>query len=293
MRTTPVHPRFGVEVHDVNLAEVTATDGYPALRDLFERHSLLLFRDQSLDGEAHLALGRLFGPVEVRSKEAVKPDAEVSVMTNRKADGSLGGARDPATMWLAANQFWHTDSTFLPIPALANILAAKTVTTEGGETEFVSTRAAFADLPEDMKRKARGAVLRHSYAHSRRKLDESVARDPRVTMWEATAWRAVFPNPVTGEEALYIASHVFGVAGMDEAEGTALVEALTDFATRPECVYSHRWQPGDVIIWDERATMHRGRPWPYDQERKLTSICVSLQECDGLASIRPEEGLAA
>jgi len=287
MKTTAVHPRFGVEVHDLDLRDVTAANGYAELRDLFEQHSLLLFRGQEFDHGAHMAFGELWGPIEVRSKDPVKPAPEMSVMTNRRADGVVAGVNEPDTLWLRANQFWHTDSTFLPVPALANILAAHIVTSSGGETEFVSTRAAWRDLPEALKARARDAVLRHRYAHSRAKLDAELARDPRITMWEDTAWRAVWANPVHGEEALYLASHAFGVVGLPDDEGQALIDALTDFATQDPYVYSHAWEVGDVIIWDERATMHRGRPWPYEEERKLASICISLQESDGLALVRP------
>lgn len=292
MRTSPIHPRFGVEVHDVDLRTVTAERGYPALRALFEDQSLLLFRGQDLDDEAHMAFGRLWGPVEVRSKEAVKPPPEMSVMTNRRSDGVIAGANEPDTLWLRANQFWHTDSTFLPVPALANVLAARIVTSRGGETEFVSTRAAWADMPEALRARARQAVLRHRYAHSRARLDAELAKDPRITMWEDTAWRAVYPNPVHGAEALYIASHAFGVVGLPDDEGAALIDELTAFATQDRYVYSHAWHVGDVIVWDERATLHRGRPWPYEEERKLASICITLQESDGLASIRPPAAAA-
>lgn len=288
MKTTPVHPTFGVEVHDLDLREVTTERGYPELRDLFEQHSLLLFRGQErFDHAAHMAFGELWGPIEVRSKAPVKPAPEMSVMTNRRADGVVAGVNEPDTLWLRANQFWHTDSTFLPVPALANILAAHIVTSSGGETEFVSTRASWRDMPEAMKARIRDAVVRHRYAHSRAKLDAELARDPRITMWEDTAWRAVLANPVNGEEALYLASHAFGIVGMEEAEAQALIDELTVFATQDRYVYSHVWQVGDVIVWDERATMHRGRPWPYEEERKLASICISLQACDGLEAMRP------
>ena len=287
MKTTAVHPHFGVEVHDLDLRDVTADKGYAELRDLFERHCLLLFRGQDLDHASHMAFGELWGPIEVRSKDAVKPPPEMSVMTNRRADGVVAGVNEPDTLWLRANQFWHTDSTFLPVPALANILAAHIVTSSGGETEFVSTRAAWRDMPEALKARARDAVVRHRYAHSRAKLDAELARDPRITMWEDTAWRAVLANPVHGEEALYLASHAFGVVGLPDSEGQALIDELTAFATQDHYVYSHAWQVGDVIVWDERATMHRGRPWPYEEERKLASICISLQESDGLESMRP------
>ena len=287
MKTTPLHPRFGVEVHDLDLRSVTAEQGDPELRDLFERHSVLLFRGQQLDHESHMAFGEFWGPIEVRSKDPVMPKPEMSVMTNRRADGVVAGVNEPDTLWLRANQFWHTDSTFLPVPALANILAAHIVTSSGGETEFVSTRAAWRDMPEALRARARDAVVRHRYAHSRANLDAELARDPRITMWEDTAWRAVLTNPVNGEEALYLASHAFGIVGMEDDEAQALIDALTDFATQDHYVYSHSWEVGDVIVWDERATMHRGRPWPYEEERSLSSICISLRACDGLETMRP------
>jgi alpha-ketoglutarate-dependent 2,4-dichlorophenoxyacetate dioxygenase len=97
----------------------------------------------------------------------------------------------------------------------------------------------------------------------------------------------VWRNPVNGEEALYIASHAFAVVGLLEGEGQALIDALIDFATRPGTIYSHAWRPGDVLIWDERAILHRGRPWPYKEERTLASICVSARDVDGLDRARP------
>jgi len=118
-----------------------------------------------------------------------------------------------------ANQLWHTDSTFLPVPALANILAARVPSSRGGETELVSTRAAWRDLPESLKARARNAVLRHRYAHSRAKISAALAKEETFTKWPDQAWKAVWRNPVTGEEALYLASHAFAVEGLPEAEG--------------------------------------------------------------------------
>ena len=107
-----------------------------------------------------------------------------------------------------------------------------------------------------------------------------------ITKWSDKCWPALWRNPQSGEEALYIASHAFRVGGMDEAEGSALIEELIGFATQPRYVYSHRWQVGDVLIWDERATLHRGRPWPMDRPRHLSSICVSTTAADGLEEMR-------
>jgi alpha-ketoglutarate-dependent 2,4-dichlorophenoxyacetate dioxygenase len=106
-------------------------------------------------------------------------------------------------------------------------------------------------------------------------------------MWQDQAWRAVWRNPVNGEEALYVASHAFGVDGMGEAEGQALIDRMIAWSTQDRYVYTHRWRAGDVLVWDERATLHRGRPWPYDQPRTLASICISVRDVDGLAEMRP------
>ncbi len=287
MRMTPLHPRFGVEIHDVDLAAVTARDGYPAIRQAFETHTLLLFRKQRLDDEAHLALGALFGPIEDRSQSADGPKAAMSHVSNRREDMTLAPADDDHTLNLIANQLWHTDSTFLPAPALANILAARVVSSRGGETEFASTRAAWQDMPESLKAKTRDAVLRHRYAHSRAKISARLATQELFTMWPDQAWKALWRNPVTGEDGLYIASHAFAVDGLPEAEGQALIDELIAFATRPGTVYSHAWRPGDVLIWDERAMLHRGRPWPYEEERTLASICITARDVDGLDQMRP------
>tara|TARA_B100000686_G_C16570517_1_gene852688 strand:+ start:77 stop:949 length:873 start_codon:yes stop_codon:yes gene_type:complete len=288
MRTSPLHDRFGVEVHDVNLSAVTADNGYPVIRDTFETHSLLLFRNQTLDDSSHLAFGRLFGPIEIREKEPEKHDAEMSLVSNRLDVETLATEEESRrVMQMRANQLWHTDSTFLPWPALANILMARVLSSTGGETEFVSTRAAWADMPEDLKARVRGKVLKHSYSHSRKQISEVAASEEFVAKWPDTAWNAIWPNPVNGAEALYIASHAFGVEGMPNEDGQALIDELTDFCTQPHYVYTHSYTVGDVLIWDERATMHRGRPWPYREERSLASICITAQECDGMALVRP------
>jgi len=292
MRTTPLHALFGVEVHDIDLCHVTADRGYADIRAAFEEHSLLLFRNQSIDDDRHLAFGALFGPIEDRRRGAENLEPAMSVLTNQRDDKTMVPQSDHQVLNLKANQLWHTDSTFLPAPALANILAARTVTTTGGETEFVSTRAAWRDMPEALKARIRGKVIRHRYAHSRAKVSPKLATDDLFTMWRDQAWQAVWRNPVNGAEALYIASHAFAVDGMEADEGQALIDELIAFSTQARYVYSHQWRPGDVLMWDERATLHRGRPWPYDEPRTLASICITVTDRDGLAEMRAGQAAA-
>lgn len=290
LSTEPLHPDFGIDVRGVDLRDVTAENLYPRIRSLFEQHSLLLFRDQHLDDDTHLTFGKLFGPIEDRSNIRMDGKPQISYgVSNQSEDGGVYDENDLQLLGLKANMLWHTDSTFLPVPALANVLQARVVPSEGGATEFVSTRAGFARLGTELQEKLRGLTFHHRYSHSRARIDPELAKLKKFTMWPDTEWQAVWPNPVTGREAVYIASHAFAVSGMGEVEGTCLIDSLLEQMTMPEHIYAHHWQAGDVIIWDERATLHRGTPWPYDQPRTLVSCCVSVGTADGLDQMRPNQ----
>jgi len=282
---TLLHPDFGVEVHGVDMREVTPTNLYPALRAAFEEHSLLLFRGQSLGDAAHLRFGALFGPVEDRSYGAMGDTPRMANVSNLRDDGTVAPPDDLLTLDLMGNQLWHTDSIFLPLPALTNVLAARVLSSTGGETQLCSTRAAWRDVPDELRTRVDGAVFRHRLAHSRRDLSPVLVERHRARFPDQ-AWKSVWVNPVNGMGALYLASHTFGVDGLPAEEAQCLVDELIRFCTQPERVYTHRWLPGDVLVWDERATLHRGRPWPYDEERTLASICVSVSDADGVDSVR-------
>ncbi len=295
METRPLHDRFGVEIKGVDLRSITADGDFPKIRALFEEHSLLLFKGQEMDTEVHTDLALLFGPMEDRVADAAgtEPRARVPVpmMTNQNDAGDGVVGRDSLRLLnLIANSYWHTDSTFLRTPSLINAITAYVVPSSGGQTEIVSTRAAWQDLPQALKDKAEETVFLHSVLPSRIDTDERLLDLPEVTRYQGQAWRAVWPNPVNGQKALYIANHIYGARGVDWSEGRAFAEDLIERATQPECIYAHEWEPGDVLIWDERATMHRVRPWPYDELRTLSSICTTVQEQDGLSLVSPADG---
>ncbi|MEY8840512.1 TauD/TfdA dioxygenase family protein [Cribrihabitans sp. XS_ASV171] len=285
---TPLNPTFGVEVRGLDLMEVTAENLFPEIRALFEEHSALLFRGQDLTPEKHLELAGLFGPIEDREADTRKPGEAFKIpeVSNMLDDGTTSGEMDLKTLNLKANFLWHSDSTFLPVPSLVNILVGRVVTTEGGATELASTRAAWAAMPADLKARIEGRGIWHRYSHSRKKISEELSKLPMFNKWPDQHWKSIWPNPVNGREALYIASHAFAVDGYDSEESEALLTELTAFCTQPQFVYSHKWAVGDVMLWDQRAVMHRGTPWPYEQPRKLSSICSSVRESDGLAAIR-------
>ncbi|MDF9301275.1 TauD/TfdA family dioxygenase [Tritonibacter mobilis] len=288
IESKPLTPCFGVEVSGMTLSEVSKGHDFARLRDLFEEHSALLFRAQEISNEEHMALAQLFGPIEDRKADERKPGEafEVPEVSNVQRDGTTSGEMDLHTLNLKSNFLWHSDSTFLPTPALTNILIGRVVTTEGGATELASTRAAWAAMPEELKSRIRGRGIWHRYSHSRRKISPELAKLPMFNKWPDQHWSAVWPNPVNGREGLYIASHAFKVDGYDEAESQELLDELMAFCTQPEFTYAHQWNVGDVLIWDQRAVLHRGTPWPYEQPRTLSSICVSVTEADGIGSIR-------
>ncbi len=286
--TRPLNPEFGVEVTGFNVADATNDRLFGQVRALFEEHSALLFRGQDISDDQHKQLAELFGPIEDRKADERKKGEkfEVPTVSNVRDDGSITEEMDLHTLNLKSNFLWHSDSTFLPTPALTNILIGRVVTTEGGATELASTRAAWANMPDRLKAKVQGRGIWHRYSHSRRKISPELAELPMFNKWPDQHWNALWRNPVNGREALYIASHAFKLDGYDEAEGQAIIEELIDFCTQQQFVYSHTWQVGDVLIWDQRAVLHRGTPWPYEQPRVLSSICSTVTETDAFETMR-------
>ena len=287
LNTSPLTELYGVEVHDFDAANIDAA-GYAALRAAFEEHSVLLLRNQSIDAEAHMRLARFFGDIEDRYADERKDGEAFKVpeVTNIREDGALTGEMDLHTLNLKANMLWHIDSTFLPVPALTNILIGRVVTETGGETELASSRAAWAEMPEELRKKIRSKALWHRYSHSRARISPELAKLSMFNKWPDQKWPAVTKNPVNGREALYIASHTFKIDGMDQGPSATLIDELTAFVTQDRYVYRHKWQTGDVLIWDQRAVLHRATPWDYDQPRKLSSLCVSMSDQDGLDAMR-------
>lgn len=287
LKTRPLHPDFGVVVTDLDLRDVTADHIFPEIRALFETHSALLFPAQQMSDDDHMRIAKCFGPIENRDAMSAGRDVafEIPLVSNETKDG-VTPAMDLHTLNLQANMLWHTDSTFLPVPALVNILTATVVPDGGGETELASTRAGWADMPAAIRAQLEDAIIWHRLSHSRHKISPELGALPMMNRWPDRPWRSVWTNPVTGEGSLYIASHSFAVEGIGLEDGQALIDAAIDHCTTPDRIYSHKWAVGDVLIWDERAVLHRGRPWDYAQPRTLRSICCSATDGDGVPLVR-------
>jgi alpha-ketoglutarate-dependent 2,4-dichlorophenoxyacetate dioxygenase len=288
MELVPLGPGFGVEVRGVGIIDVASSaEAYQAVRAAFEEHSVLLFRDQTVSDDIQTAFSRAFGPLELTKVSSVGSGTFYARLTNVGPDGALVPPTHRQALTARANQLWHTDSSFKQTPALASVLSARRVPDHGGETQFASTRQAWDRLSPAMQARLRDAVAIHSYATSRSQIDpDMITAEERATL-PPVRWRMSWPNPVHGRRALYIASHAGAIEGMGDNEAKALLAQLMDEATQAQHTYLHRWRPGDVVMWDNRATLHRGRPWPDDQARSMVRTTISATAADGLADVRP------
>jgi alpha-ketoglutarate-dependent 2,4-dichlorophenoxyacetate dioxygenase len=294
MDVIPLAPGFGAELRGVTLCDVAFDDiAYAAVRAAFEEYSVLIFRDQDVSDDIQLAFSRRFGQPEVTKVGTQGMGTYFVVLTTIGPDGKVVAPDHRMALRAKANQLWHTDSSFKRIPALASILSARIIPEHGGETEFVSTRLAFERLDRDMQQQLESSYAWHDYAFSRGQIAPDLASPEERAALPAQCWRLVWRNPVNGRGALYIASHAYAVEGMEASVGKALIDELTAAATAPDNSYLHRWRMGDVVMWDNRATMHRGRPWPSSEPRLMVRTTISAAESDGLGAIRPPFGQAA
>jgi alpha-ketoglutarate-dependent 2,4-dichlorophenoxyacetate dioxygenase len=294
MEIIPLRPGFAAELRGVSLADIAASDAaYRQTRAVFEEHSVVVFRGQDVTDEVQLAFSRRFGPLELTKVGSQGEGTNLVILTTMDANGKVVPADHRLAMRNKANQLWHTDSTFKRTPALASVLSARTIPARGGETEFVSTRLAWERLDPDKRARLENCFVWHDYAHSRGKIAADLASPAERAALPPQCWRMTWKNPANGRTALYLASHACGIEGMDQGDAQKLLSELIEAATAPGLSYEHAWRPGDVVMWDNRATMHRGRPWPANEARLMVRTTISATEADGLASMRPPTRQAA
>jgi len=294
MEIVPLGPGFAAELRGVSLANVVASDDvYSEVRAAFEEHSVLVLRGQDVTNDSQLAFSRRFGTPEITKVGSMGTGTHFITLTTLGPDGKVVPPDHRYALRNKANQLWHTDSSFKDVPALTSILSARIVPAHGGETEFVSTRLAFERLDPDQRARLEKSFAWHDYDHSRSKIAPGLASPEERAAFPAVCWRMVWRNPMNGRGAIYLASHAYAVEGMDADAGKKLIDELTDGATKPGTTYLHAWKNGDVVMWDNRATMHRGRPWPSDEPRLMIRTTISAAAVDGLESMRPPSQQAA
>ena len=294
MDINPLGPGFAAELAGVSLADIANDDAaYAAARAAFEQHSVLVLRGQQVTDEGQIAFSRRFGPLELTKVGSRGEGGHLVILSTIGEDGKVVPADHRFALSQKANQLWHTDSTFKPAPALASVLSARIIPERGGETEFASTRLAFARLDAATRERLANSFAWHDYAHSRGKIAPGLASTREREALPPVCWRMVWTNPVNGRGALYIASHAYAIEGMEESAAQKLLAELTDAATAPGLTYVHTWRQGDVVMWDNRATLHRGRPWPAHEARFMVRTTISATAADGVDSVRPPSRQAA
>ncbi len=295
IEATPLHPTLGAEVRGVDLTRPVLADVFAEIEAAFNRYGILVFPEQPVTDEQQLAFSRLFGPLEVNpnyagAKMRLRPD--IADISNLDAEGRVLARDDRRNLFNLGNQLWHTDSSFKRIPAKCSLLSARELPSSGplggGETEFADLRAAWDALPEARKRELDGLVVEHSIFRSRSQIGFADFNDEIFKQLPPVPQALVRHHPASGRTSLYLASHASHVIGWPVEKGRALIEDLIAFATQPQFVYQHRWRVGDLVIWDNRCTMHRGRPYDDTQRRVLHRTTVS-----DFANTTEQEGLLA
>ena len=294
MEIVSLGPGFAAELRGMTLADVAADDSaYKEVRAAFEEHSVIVFRGQKVTDEAQLAFSRRFGPLEITKVGSLGVGTNLVILSTIDENGKVVPADHRLALRNKANQLWHTDSTFKRVPALASVLSARIIPARGGETEYVSTRLAFERLDPALHDRLENSFAWHDYAHSRGKIAPDLASVEERAALPPQCWRMVWRNPLNSRGALYLASHAYAIEGMEPMAAQKLLAELMDAATAPGSSYVHSWREGDVVMWDNRATMHRGRPWPAHEARLMVRTTISATEVDGLASVRPPSREAA
>jgi len=265
-----LHPLFGVEIGGADLTRPVDAVVFGEIRAAFEEHSVVLLRDQPIDDAQQVAFTRLFGPLETTVSANPAGGTAFARQSNLDIDtGAMIPPEDRRMIYQKANYFWHTDSSFKMVPALCSLLSGRLCPPEGGDTEFASLRAAYAGLPEAMKQKIETLVAEHSLAYSRSLVDPTVLTEAQKAEVPPVKQRLVRENPINGRKALYVSAHASHIVGRPFAEGRALLDELTAHATQPAFCWSHQWRQGDLIIWDNRAVLHRATPYDAVKYKRL------------------------
>ncbi|WP_241082035.1 TauD/TfdA dioxygenase family protein [Achromobacter xylosoxidans] len=275
----PVNDGFVAEVDGIDLTQPLTRELERDLRDALDQYAVLVIPNQPLDEQQQLRVASIYGPLETSVGSYIANDkkprrlgnAQLSDISNLDENGGLIDDADVRRLVLLGNQLWHTDSSFKQTPASASLLSAQEVSPVGGATEFADMRAAWDQLDSATQEKIGGLIAIHDYFHSRTLLglDAQLVSEEWRARQPAVRQVLVRNNAHNGRRSLYLASHIKSIEGMSDEEGRALVETLMAFATQPRFVYRHRWRANDLVIWDNRCSMHRGTHYNQKYRRAM------------------------
>ena len=271
---TPLHPVFGAEINGLSLTRPLSAKEIRFVNSALDTYGVLLVRGQPVDQDEQIAFTRQFGPLDTGFKKVAGRNPrlkyhELGDISNLGPDNEVLPRDHRRIVNNIANQLWHSDSSFQKPAAKYSMLSAITVTSWGGETEFADTRAAYDELPDRFRAEIEGLLVEHYALHSRLALgDDSYTSEQRNAV-PPVQWPIVRTHPSTGRRCLFIGAHARRIIGMSVPEGRQLLADLLEHCVQPRFVYRHEWQEGDLVIWDNRCVLHRGRRFDLSERREL------------------------
>jgi alpha-ketoglutarate-dependent 2,4-dichlorophenoxyacetate dioxygenase len=276
-----IHPVFVGEVSGIDIAKPLGKEEVAAIEGGLDKYAVLVFHDQKLTDEQQMAFTLNFGAIEdARGGNVTKPQDKrlptgMNDVSNLGKDGKPLSRDSRQRLFNLGNMLWHSDSSFRPIPAKYSLLSARIVNKKGGNTEFAHMGAAYEALDEETKAEIENLVCEHSLMYSRGSLGFLDYTEEEKAMFKPVRQRLVRTHPVTGRKSLYLASHAGAIVGMPMPEARMLLRELNEHATQPRFVYVHRWRLDDLVIWDNRQTMHRVRRYDESQPRDMRRTTVA------------------
>jgi len=273
--THQIGPCFAAEVDDIDLTEPLSDDDVAAIHTGMDRYAVLVFHDQPLDDQQQLAFTRSLGEIEhaigtsLREPDQYRLPTTFADVSNLDQHNQVFARDDRRRLFALGNRLWHSDSSFKVTPAKYSLLHARVIPSKGGNTEFADMRAAYDALDDETKGEVEDLICEHSQIFSRQQLGFSDFTEAERERFAPVRQRLVRAHPVTGRKSLYLASHAGGIVGWPVPEARAFLRDLVEHATQRQFVYAHRWQVGDLVMWDNRQTMHRARPFPALEPRDV------------------------
>jgi len=265
----PLTPVFCAEISGVDIAKPLDDATFAAIRDAFDAHSVLVFRNQPLGDDQQVAFSERFGPLERTA--GVNPAAGTPFARQSNLDIKTGAViekDDRRLFYQKANMLWHADSTFKAVSSLCSVLSARVVPAQGGATEFASTRAAYESLSEAEKTEIDDLIVEHDFIYSRGLVGFTFSEE-EASKFPPVRHRLVRVNRHTGRKSVLIGAHAKGIVGWPEDKGRALLDDLLARAVRPENTYRHEWKLGDVIVWSNQAVVHRATPFDTTRQKRF------------------------
>jgi alpha-ketoglutarate-dependent 2,4-dichlorophenoxyacetate dioxygenase len=275
LKTRQIGPCFAAEADGIDLTRPLTADDAAVIHAGMDTYAVLVFHEQKIDDDQQLAFTRSLGEIEhaigtsLRAPDEYRLPTTFADVSNLDKHHKVFERDDRRRLFAIGNRLWHSDSSFKVVPAKYSLLHARSVPSKGGNTEFADMRAAYDALDAETRAEIEDLICEHSQIFSRQQLGFTDFTDEERERFRPVRQRLVRTHPVTGRKSLYLASHAGGIVGWPVPEARAFLRDLVEHATERRFVYAHTWRVNDLVMWDNRRTMHRARPFPVHEPRDM------------------------